>query len=471
VGERGKRNAEQADFALGVAVLAEEIKEDGEDVSVELPGLRESFRTRVGFKSGVTDRQREGARGQTRFAETLAGFLREMAEHGFHFGDVGGVFAEGVIVGDGFGLGVDQEFVGVAAACFAIKGCSPLAEDFFQLFLRVRGKLVDGFNAEGAEGTFGNFTDAGNFADGQRCEETRFHAGGDPDEASGLALIGGDFCGEAGGGEPAGAGKAGLTRDGAKKFVGGGKRWAVEAFGAGEVEIGFVDGNHFDDGREFREDGSDAIAPFGIFFVVAVEEDGVRTEAACGAQGHSGVDAEFAGFVAGGGDYAALVGAAADDNRFAAEIRAREEFDGDEEGVHVHVEDGGLRRNFRCVGGIMFGSEARQIRHGISVRLWSGGGNQGNVKFWLGAYCSAETLLPLKRRPPQRPPVHDRHREEVRLVMREEIRNQIIRFMKKTQDQPNRCGAQFCRFREPDPLSEAFLCVGEERQTSGTTCA
>jgi hypothetical protein len=43
------------------------------------------------------------------------------------------------------------------------------------------------------------------------------------------------------------------------------------------------------------------------------------------------------------------------------------------------VEDGGLRRNFRCVGGIMFGSEARQIRHGISVRLWSRGGNQSQV--------------------------------------------------------------------------------------------
>ena len=115
----------------------------------------------------------------------------------------------------------------------------------------------------------------------------------------------------------------------------------MEALGAGEVEIGFVDGNHFDDGREFREDGGDAIAPFGIFFVVAVEKNGVRAEAARGAERHGGVDTEFAGFVAGGGDDAALVGAAADDYRFAAKIGAVEEFDGDEEGVHVHVEDGG----------------------------------------------------------------------------------------------------------------------------------
>jgi hypothetical protein len=54
------------------------------------------------------------------------------------------------------------------------------------------------------------------------------------------------------------------------------------------------------------------------------------------------MDAEFAGFIAGGGDDAALVGTAAYDYGFAAEIGAIEEFDGDEEGVHVHVEDGRL---------------------------------------------------------------------------------------------------------------------------------
>ena len=403
VGECGEGYAEEADFALGVAMLAEEIEEDGEDVGVELRGFGEGFRAGVGFESGVADGQRQGARGEARFAEALAGFLGEMAEQGFHFGDVGGVFAEGVIVGDGFGFGVDEEFVGVAAAGLAVEGSAPLAEDFFELFLGVGGELLDGFDTEGAQGAFGDFADAGNFADWKRSEEAGFHAGGDPDEAAGLALFGGDFGGEASGGESAGAGKAGLSCDGAKKFVGGGERRTVEAFGAGEVEIGFVDGNHFDDGREFREDGGDAIAPFGIFFVVAVEKNGVRAEAAGGAQGHGGVDAEFAGFVAGGGDDAALVGAAADDNGFAAEIGALEEFDGDEEGVHVHVEDGGDRGSFRGVGGVVFGSEACQVRHGISVRLPSGGGNEGE---WVGrvvwnqeldgwAYSAkAEALLP-----------------------------------------------------------------------------
>ena len=181
-----------------------------------------------------------------------------------------------------------------------------------------------------------------------------------------------------------------MARDGAKKFVRGGEWWAVEAFCAGEVEIGFVNRNHFDDWREFRENRGDAIAPFGILFVVAVEEDGVRAEAAGGAQRHGGVDTEFARFVAGGGDYAALVGAAADYYGFAAEIGTVEELDGDEEGVHVDVEDGGDRRGFRGVGGVVFGSEACQVRHGISVRLPSGGGNEGR---WVGCVVWIKSLI------------------------------------------------------------------------------
>jgi len=91
---------------------------------------------------------------------------------------------------------------------------------------------------------------------------------------------------------------------------------------------------------------------------MAVEEDGMGAEAARGAQGHGGMDAELASFVAGSGDDAALVGAAADNNGHAAEVGALEEFDGDEEGVHVHVEDGGDRRRFGAVGGVVFGAEA-----------------------------------------------------------------------------------------------------------------
>ena len=117
---------------------------------------------------------------------------------------------------------------------------------------------------------------------------------------------------------------------------------------------------------------------------MAVEENGVGAEASRGAQGHGGVDAEFAGFVAGGGDDAALIGTAANDHGFAAKIGALEQFDGDEEGVHVHVEDGRPGRNFRSVTSILFGAEACQVRHWISVRLQSGGGNASNRGVGLG---------------------------------------------------------------------------------------
>ena len=58
------------------------------------------------------------------------------------------------------------------------------------------GQLLDRFDAEGAEGPFSDFADAGNFAYGERGEKSGFHAWGYPDEAAGFALIGGDLGGE-----------------------------------------------------------------------------------------------------------------------------------------------------------------------------------------------------------------------------------------------------------------------------------
>jgi hypothetical protein len=82
------------------------------------------------------------------------------------------------------------------------------------------------------------------------------------------------------------------------------------------------------------------------------------------------MDAELAGFVAGSGDDAALIWSAADDNRLAAEVGELEEFHGDEEGVHVHVEDGRMQGSISHFGGIVFGAESSEVRHAVSVRLW-----------------------------------------------------------------------------------------------------
>jgi ribosomal protein L19 len=80
------------------------------------------------------------------------------------------------------------------------------------------------------------------------------------------------------------------------------------------------------------------------------------------------MDAELAGFVAGGGDDTALVGPTANDNRLAAEVGALQEFHGDEEGVHVHVEDGRVEGEITLFGGIVFGAETSEVRHAFTVR-------------------------------------------------------------------------------------------------------
>ena len=57
-------------------------------------------------------------------------FRGEVAQQGFHFRDVGGIFTKRVIVGNRFGFRIDEEFVGVAPAGFAEERGAPLAEYF-----------------------------------------------------------------------------------------------------------------------------------------------------------------------------------------------------------------------------------------------------------------------------------------------------------------------------------------------------
>jgi ribosomal protein L19 len=80
------------------------------------------------------------------------------------------------------------------------------------------------------------------------------------------------------------------------------------------------------------------------------------------------MDAELTGFVAGGGNDTALIGPTAYDHRFAAKFGALEEFDGDEKGVHVHVEDGRVQGKVVHFSGIVFGSETSEVRHAFTVR-------------------------------------------------------------------------------------------------------
>src|SRR5882762_4576471 len=113
-------DTKQADFAAMVAVSMKEFLDRGKNVRIELGRFTKRLRARVGVEAGVANREREGARGQTRFAQALAGLLRKVTEHCGERDRVVRVFTESVIVRNGFRLGVDYKFVGIAAARFAV---------------------------------------------------------------------------------------------------------------------------------------------------------------------------------------------------------------------------------------------------------------------------------------------------------------------------------------------------------------
>src|ERR1700687_1980958 len=291
-----------------------------------------------------------------------------MAEHGGQGVRVLDIFSEGVIMRDRFRLAVDDKFVGIAAARFAIQRRSPLAENALQLFLRHRRDLFDGFDAERAKGTFRDFTNPGNFSHWQGRKKSLLAACRNPDEAAWLGLVGRNFRNEPRRSESAGAGKSGGARDRAEQLVGRRERWSVQSLGAGESELGFVDRDHFDDWREFRENARDTVAPLRIFFVVAIQKNRVRAEPSRSAQRHRGVNPEFPRFIARGGNDAALIRATADDHRLAAKLRPFQQFHGNEKRVHIYMEDGRLREGRLIFEWAVLGSEAREVRHAPSLR-------------------------------------------------------------------------------------------------------
>src|SRR5438552_11050453 len=332
-------DSEEADFSLLVAMNSKKFLKHGKNVRIKPRRFAQGFGTCVGVKASVANGQRERARGETGFAQSFAGFLREMAEHGGQSVHVVGVFAKRVIVRDRFWLGVNDKLVGIAAARLAVQRRSPLAENAFQFFLRHGRNLFDGFDAEGAKRAFRNFADAGNFSHWQLCKKALLAACGNPHKAARLGLIRSDLGNEARRSEPAGTGQRSIARDLPQQVVRGGERRSVQSFGTGEIEVGFVNRNHFNDRRKLREDGRDAVAPLSVFFVMAVQENSVRAKPSRSAQRHRGMNAVFPRFIARRGNYAALVRPPAHDYRLATKLRAIEQFHGDEKRVHVDVKD------------------------------------------------------------------------------------------------------------------------------------
>ena len=111
--------------------------------------------------------------------------------------------------------------------------------------------------------------------------------------------------------------EAGLDLHAQVQGVGGFERRAVQAFGAGHVEVGFVDRGHFDLRRERAEHFVDFLGTFPIALGMAIDENRVGTHFSRGAQGHGGMHTELAGFIGGGGDDTTLVALSAHYDRFA----------------------------------------------------------------------------------------------------------------------------------------------------------
>ncbi len=88
------------------------------------------------------------------------------------------------------------------------------------------------------------------------------------------------------------------------------------------------------------------------------------TETPGGAQRHGRVDAEFAGFVARGRNDTALIRPAPHNDGLATQIGAGEEFNRDEKGIHVHVQNRGMERNLLRRSAVVLGAKASELRHG-----------------------------------------------------------------------------------------------------------
>src|SRR5260221_10506008 len=96
--EAAERYTEQPHFSLRVAVLAKLRQKHCENVCIKLDWISQCFRSSVGIKAGVANRQRKGPRGQPRLTQPFARLLRQMAEQRLHFGDIIGIFTKGVIL-------------------------------------------------------------------------------------------------------------------------------------------------------------------------------------------------------------------------------------------------------------------------------------------------------------------------------------------------------------------------------------
>ena len=338
VAKVGEAYADEAVFLIGIEV---DFREESESGGGEFfAGGRSSWRSEAAGEDAELrgfELENDGSRNTGFFAGGVPDFFGEAADHGLGFGeeDVG---LEGVFGGDGLRGTVRLNGIVVDAAGKFVETHAVAAKALLESGEVEGSDVAYRADVDFCQAARGYFAHAGNALDRERREEVEDLGGPDDEEAVGLAPVGGDLGEELVGGYSGGGGEvlfgADLLANGLGDFGGSGK----VGFIFGDVEIGFVEGERFDQVGVAEEDFADAAGDVAIAGEVGRDEDSIGTETFCLDRWHSRADAEFAGFVRGGADNGALA-APGDNNGLATKLRIIALLDGGVEGVHVDVDD------------------------------------------------------------------------------------------------------------------------------------
>ena len=236
------------------------------------------------------------------------------AEGGSECGAVFGVGGEGVFRADAlaFAVAFDRSRINAEGAFFQFYGEG--SQRVFEGELGVL-QIADGFEAALFEGLRGDGADAMNIADGEGAEKLHLVLLWNEREAVGLFVIAAEFCEELVGRDSDAGGEMALAADALFQINRG---WQGETQGfvgicsfGGEVayvEVGFVHGDFFEEGRKFGEHCHQVMGFVSVRIHAWTHKDGVGAESVGSARGHGGTHLETARFVTGGADDAALIG-------------------------------------------------------------------------------------------------------------------------------------------------------------------
>ncbi len=123
-------------------------------------------------------------------------------------------------------------------------------------------------------------------------------------------------------------------------------RVSQSAPGTADVEKGFVEGQRFDQRGDHCEQGHDRLGDLDVGVHVAGHDDRLGAQPSRPGHGHRAAYAVATGLVGCRGDYTPVTGSA-DDDRKTGEFGTAPHLDAGEKGVHVDVQDPGVRRRCR----------------------------------------------------------------------------------------------------------------------------